>query len=73
MMTAAPTGPHAHARLGGAAIKRLMRRHRVTIRGLSATHNIPMTRVRQVRSEGVQGFLALEWVFLITGKWPDLK
>jgi hypothetical protein len=57
--------------LSGMAVARLMRRHKKTIRGLAQTHQLTMKRVREVRSEGVRGFAALEWVWLITGQWPD--
>ena len=60
-----------HGILSGAMVRRLMRKHRVTIANLAAKHNITQKRVREVREKGVSGFLALEWVFLITGAWPD--
>ncbi len=59
------------ARLSGMAIRRLMRRHKKTIRGLAQAHQLSMKRVREVRAHGVCGFSALEWVWIITGKWPD--
>ena len=61
-----------HGILSGAMVCRMMRKHRVTIAGLAAKHNITQKRVREVRARGVSGFLALEWVFLISGAWPDL-
>lgn len=60
-----------HDILSGPMVCRLMRKHRVTIAGLAANHQITQKRVREVRAKGVSGFLALEWVFLITGAWPD--
>ena len=36
-------------------VKRLMRQNGKTIRSLAAQMNITMTRVRQVRAEGVEG------------------
>ena len=60
-----------HGILSGAMVRRLMRKHRVTIAGLATKHKITQKRVREVREKGVSGFLALEWVFLITGAWPD--
>lgn len=36
-------------------VKRLMRQNGKTIRSLAAQMNITMTRVRQVREEGVEG------------------
>lgn len=60
-----------HGILSGSMVCHLMRKHRVTIAGLAAKHNITQKRVREVRAQGVSGFLALEWVFLITGIWPD--
>lgn len=59
------------SKLSGTAIKRLMRRHRITIRGLAERFNITQKRVRDVRAHGVSGFLASEWCFMITGQWPD--
>ena len=60
-----------HHTLSGAMVCRLMRTHRVTIAGLAAKHRITQKRVREVRAKGVSGFSALEWVFLISGAWPD--
>ena len=60
-----------HHTLSGAMVCRLMRKHRVTIAGLAAKHRITQKRVREVRAKGVSGFSALEWVFLISGAWPD--
>ena len=57
--------------LSGALVRRLMRKHRVTIAALAAKHNLTQKRVREVRAQGVTGFLALEWSFLISGVWPD--
>jgi hypothetical protein len=39
----------------GDALKRAMRRAGVTIRSLSETMGIPMTRIRQVRDHGLRG------------------
>jgi hypothetical protein len=54
--------------LTGTTIARLMRANRKTIRGLAASMNIPQTRVRQVRAEGVRGesFVA-DWMEALTG------
>lgn len=60
-------------RLPGAMVRRLMRKHSVTIRALATKHNITMTRVREVRANGVRGFLANEWHYLITGQWLDQR
>lgn len=60
-----------HHTLSGAMVCRLMRKHKVTISGLAAKHNITQKRVREVRAKGVTGFLALEWCYLISGIWPD--
>ena len=60
-----------HLQLSGAMVRRLMRQHRVTIAHLARTHNLTMKRVREVRAAGVSGFLAKEWCWLITGKWPE--
>lgn len=60
-----------HQSLSGSMVCRLMRQHKVSIASLAATHNITQKRVREVRTKGVSGFLALEWCFLITGEWPS--
>lgn len=57
-------------RLPGAMVRRLMRRHRVTIKAIAERFNITQKRVREVRSNGVVGFLAREWTYMITGEWP---
>lgn len=62
---------HPDYRLPGAMVRRLMRKHGVTIRSLASTHSITMKRVREVRANGVRGFLANEWHRLITGQWLD--
>lgn len=59
-------------KLTGKMVKRLMRRHQVTIRQVKAQHQITLKRIREVRSHGVDGFLAAEWLFIITGKWPEV-
>ena len=51
-------------------VRRLMRKHHVTIAGLSDKYKITRKRVREVRATGVTGFLADEWCYLITGSWP---
>ena len=43
------------AKLSAQEIRRLMRAHSKTIRGLAAAMNVPMTRVRYVRERGVSG------------------
>lgn len=56
--------------LPGFAIRQLMRKHRVTIRGLAKKHGLTMKRVREVRAEGTKpGFASSEWHWLITGQW----
>lgn len=60
-----------HQILSGSMVRRLMRKHRVTIAGLAAKHQITQKRVREVREKGVAGFLAIEWCYLISGQWPD--
>lgn len=57
--------------LTGHMVKRLMRKHHVTMRQLKAKHLITLKRIREVRENGVEGFLAAEWIYLITGQWPD--
>lgn len=56
--------------LSGALVRRLMRQNRVSIAGLAAKYQLTQKRVREVRKNGVEGFLAEEWCYLITGKWP---
>jgi hypothetical protein len=57
--------------LTGTMVKRLMRKHHVTIREIKAKYQISLKRIREVREKGVTGFCASEWTFIITGKWPD--
>lgn len=64
-------GPLGEPSLSAAEIRRLMRQHGQTIRGIAAKHGLTQKRVREVRAGGVTGFLAQEWRFLITGEWPD--
>lgn len=71
-MNAVPTTETAAASLSGAAVRSLMLRHKVTIRSLHEKHGLTMKRIREVRATGAKGFPALEWEFLITGRWPDL-
>ncbi len=71
MKTNAQQNTAAAARLEGSAIVGLMRKYRVTMRDLKAKHCITLKRIREVRANGVSGFLAQEWVWLITGHWPD--
>jgi hypothetical protein len=58
-------------KLPGAMIRRLMRKHSVTIRSLAQKFGLTMKRVREVRAGGVHGFAASEWHFMITGVWLD--
>ena len=57
-------------KLTGNGVIRLMRNHKVRIRDLAKKYGITLKRVREVRANGVQGFLAAEWIYLITGVWP---
>jgi len=57
-------------KITGHGIIRLMRNHKVTIRALKVRHQITLKRIREVRTDGVEGFLAEEWIYLITGVWP---
>lgn len=59
-----------HCRLTGDGVCRLMRKHKVTIRGIAQAYNITQKRVREVRANGVRGFLAAEWTYMITGQFP---
>jgi hypothetical protein len=58
-------------KLSGHMICRLMRKHKVTIGGISTKFQIPKTRVREIRTKGCDGFLANDWHRLITGRWLD--
>ena len=73
MATAGGCGslPGCNYKLPGAMIRRMMRRRGVTIRSLAEKFNITQKRVREVRANGVAGFLASEWNFMITGEWLD--
>lgn len=57
--------------ISGAMIRRLMRNHGVTIRSLAQRFDLTMKRVRDVRAEGVRGFAASEWHYMICGVWLD--
>lgn len=60
-----------NSRLSGVMICRLMRKHHITIQGLSERFQITKKRIREVRACGVAGFLASEWHYMITGAWLD--
>ena len=60
-----------HMVLTGPTIRRLMRQHRVTIRQIKAQHQVTLKRTREVRLNGVRGFMAANWFWIITGRWPD--
>lgn len=56
--------------LSGPMVRSMMRKHKVTIARLAAKFNLTQKRIREVRTQGVTGFLAREWTFMITGQWP---
>ena len=56
--------------LTGHRICSLMRKHGVTMRAIKAQHGITLKRIRQVRAEGVSGFMAEDWFRIIVGRWP---
>lgn len=57
--------------LSGATICQQMRQAHVTIRALATRLDIPMTRVRQVRQEGLRcPHSARDWIQAITGTDP---
>lgn len=60
-------------RLPGTMVRRLMRKHSVTIRALATRHDLTLKRVREVRANGVCGFAANEWHYLVTGRWLDQR
>lgn len=53
----------------GVEVRALMRRHRITIRELARRQRVTQNRIREVRAKGVQGFMADEYHFAITGVW----
>ena len=55
--------------LSGKDLITLMRKHRLTIKALAQKWEITQKRVREVRRDGVTGFSADEWHYLITGRW----
>lgn len=60
-----------NASISGESIRKLMRAHRVPIRGLSESTGITMKRIREVRESGVKGpHLCRDWVQAITGTDP---
>ena len=53
--------------LSAATIRRLMRANRKTIRGLATRWNLTLTRVRQVRHQGVKGeAFVRDWLEMLT-------
>jgi hypothetical protein len=56
--------------LTGDRICSLMRLHGVTMRAIKIQYGITLKRIRQVRAEGVRGFMAEDWFHIITGRWP---
>jgi hypothetical protein len=69
MSDKSPDGRRSY-RLSGGAIKRLMRNRGLTISGVAAKWSITRKRVREVRAEGVTGFMAENWFHMLTGQWP---
>jgi len=59
--------------LTGPTVCRLMRRYRLTIRALAQRMDLPMTRIRQVRTSGLTDrHAARDWLEAITGQDPGL-
>src|SRR2546427_13296298 len=57
----------------GPTLCRLMHRHHVTIRRLAQRMDIPMTRIRVCRQEGIKDRdVARDWVEAITGRDPAI-
>ena len=53
--------------LSAATVRRLMRANRKTIRGLATRWNLTLTRVRQVRRQGVKGeAFVRDWLEMLT-------
>jgi len=61
----------AECYLSSTMVRRLMRQNGVTIRSLAEKNQITMERIREVRANGVSGFVASNWHFMITGIWLD--
>lgn len=57
--------------LTGHRICALMRKHKITMRDIKERHGITLKRIREVRSDGVRGFMAEDWFRIITGHWPN--
>ena len=57
-------------KLSGDEVRRLMRLHKVTIRGLAQDMQITMKRVREVREKGLKGPAVRDWIEHITGHDP---
>ena len=58
-------------KLEGSEVKRLMRKHRKTIRALSQEMGITMKRIRQVRESGLEDRHAIrDWIQAILGNDP---
>lgn len=55
--------------LDGAAVRRLMRKHRCTIRGLASQECVTQRYIRKLRADGATGFRADEAHKWITGRW----
>ena len=58
------------SKLSSAEVKRLMRKHKVTIRALASEMQITQKRIREVRDKGVTGPAVRDWVEHITGHDP---
>jgi len=53
--------------LSATTVRRLMRANRKTIRGLATRWNLTLTRVRQVRHQGVKGeAFVRDWLEMLT-------
>ena len=63
-------GGSQEAKLSADEVRRLMRQHRVTIRGLAQDMQITMKRVREVRKCGLTGPAVRDWLEHITGHDP---
>ena len=71
MRTNAPERGDSLRSLNGPEVRRLMRRHHVTIRELARRMDLPMTRICFRRAHGIQDpHVARDWVHAITGQDP---
>lgn len=68
-----PSSDDRSVKLSPETVRGLMRKYGKTIRGLAKQMNLPMTRVRQVRSRGVSGAaFCQDWLEALTTSTESL-